>query len=251
MQDHTERRRLQRERAFFEERAAAGIEQSWAEGTPVAALRRQRRAGMLLAAAQLPDAARALVLDVGCGLASYTIPFALGTEATVVGADLTPALLLRARDRVPRNVRLLAADAGRLPFHDGAFDAVVGNAILHHLPLNQVVPELLRILRPGGPFCFAEPNLLNPHLLIALNVPGLRRLLGGTPDETAFVRWRLKRDLERFGLVGVSVRPFDFLYPLTPRAMIPVVDRVGRVLERVPVLREIAGSLLISARKPA
>jgi SAM-dependent methyltransferase len=250
MQDHTERGRLQRERAFFEERAAAGMEQSWAEGTPVAARRRQRRAAMLLAAAPLPAAADARILDVGCGSAAYTVPFALGTEATVVGADLTPAVLRLARDHVPRNVRLLAAEAGCLPFPDATFDAVVGNAILHHLPLQEVVPELLRVLKPGGPFCFAEPNLLNPHLLIALNVPALRRRLGGTPDETAFVRWRLKRDLERFGLVGVSVRPFDFLYPLTPRAMIPVVDRVGRVLERVPVLREIAGSLLISARKP-
>ena len=53
------------------------------------------------------------------------------------------------------------------------------------------------------------------------------------------------------GKQGVaSARPFDFLYPLTPARWIGVVERIGRLLERVPGVAEIAGSLLIRARKP-
>ena len=64
------------------------------------------------------------------------------------------------------------------------------------------------------------------------------------------MRWRLRPLLGHLGLVGVTVRPFDFLYPLTPARLIPVVERLGRVLERAPLVAEIAGSLLVTARKP-
>ena len=46
-------------------------------------------------------------------------------------------------------------------------------------------------------------------------------------------------------------RGFDSLYPLTPVRLIPLVEWLGRVLERLPVFSEIAGSLLISGRKAA
>jgi len=191
------------------------------------------------------------VLDVGCGTASYTLPLSEQTEATLVGIDVTPETLQQASRKVPGNVRLAGADAVRLPFRDGAFDAVVGNAVLHHLPLARAVPELLRVLKPGGRFCFAEPNLVNPHVFVLLRVPALRRRAGVTPDETAFVRGPLRRTLERLGLEEVDVAPFDFLYPAIPASWIDAVAALGRRLEATPIVREIAGSLLIRGRKPA
>jgi SAM-dependent methyltransferase len=167
----------------------------------------------------------------------------------VIAIDLSPALLRHARVRSVPNAHVSAADACALPFRDRTFDAVVGNAVLHHLPLEAAVPEFVRVLRPGGRLCFAEPNLVNPHMLLVLNVPWLRRRAGATDDETAFVRWRLRRTLERHGLRDVSVRPFDFLYPFTPRALIPAVTAMAGALEALPLVREIAGSLLVFGRK--
>jgi hypothetical protein len=100
-----------------------------------------------------------------------------------------------------------------------------------------------------SPTLFAEPNLLNPHVFIEKNVPWVARRLDDSPGETAFTRWRLRRDLEAAGLVEITIRPFDFLYPLVPGPLVPAVERLGRGLERAPVVREIAGSLLIRARK--
>jgi SAM-dependent methyltransferase len=178
------------------------------------------------------------------------MPFARRTGATVVGIDVAPTLLARALSEVPRNVRLVAADVEALPFATGAFDAVIGNAVLHHLRLERALPELLRVLRPGGRFCFAEPNMLNPQVFVERNVRFIGRWLDNSPDETAFTRWGLRRTLARHGLVDVAIRPFDFLYPLTPERLVPMVERVGRLLERTPLVAEIAGSLLVSARKP-
>ena len=81
------------------------------------------------------------------------------------------------------------------------------------------------------------------------NIPYLRRRLQNSPDEIAFVRWPLERTLRENGLDHTSVVPFDFLYPLTPGWMIGAVERLGSALERVPLVREIAGSLLVTARK--
>lgn len=245
-----DRRHPARERAHFEQVVAARGDLYWAERTAAGRRRRDIRSGLLAAAAATGLGPDARILDIGCGIADYTAPFARRTSATVVGVDVTPALLVRARRVVPTNVRLVAADIEALPFPEGAFDAVIGHAVLHHLRLDRAVPELLRVLRGGGRFCFAEPNMLNPQVFLERNVPFIGRWLENSPDETAFTRWRLRRTLAGHGLVDVDVRPFDFLYPLTPARLVPVVERLGRALERTPLVAEIAGSLLVSARKP-
>jgi hypothetical protein len=73
--------------------------------------------------------------------------------------------------------------------------------------------------------------------------------MGDTPDETAFFRWKLKKFLKDRGFADIQVEPFDFLHPWVPKRMIEGVDRFGRFLERIPLIREIAGSLKIYARK--
>ena len=243
------RERLRREQQHFERLVHAGEAIYWVERRPIATRRRQIRTRRLMDEALPGDGSGGLILDVGCGTASYTTWLARWTRATVVAFDLTPALLERASEVVPDNVHLTGADAARLPFADETFDAVVGNAILHHLPLDRAVPEMVRVLKPGGRFCFAEPNLANPHVFCTLKIPWLRRYADVTSDETAFLRWRLRRTLEELGLARVTVRPFDFLYPLVPAPLIGAVEVLGRALEGTPVLREIAGSLLIRGEK--
>jgi SAM-dependent methyltransferase len=242
-----EHERKKREQAHFE--AVADTDLYWAERVPAAPRRREIRAGLVLTAAGLGDGAGRHVLDLGCGTGQYTWPYARRTRATVVGLDVTAGLLCRARNEAPANVRLAAGDVVALPFSDATFDAAVGNAVLHHLPLEAALRELLRVLKPGGRIAFAEPNLLNPQVLVERKVPWVRRWLENSPDEIAFVRWRLRRVLERLGVADVSIRPFDFLYPLTPASLIPVVEAVGRALEATPLVREIAGSLLVCGRK--
>lgn len=235
------------ERAHFEGVASRRPELYWADRTAAGRRRREIRAA-LIAAAAAPTGAGTM-LEIGCGNAEYTAPLSRHTGARVVGIDIVPEVLARARPSLAANVRLASADIEHLPFATGSFDAVVGNAVLHHLRLDRAIPELLRVLRRGGVFCFAEPNMLNPQVFLERTIPFVGRWLDNSPGETAFTRWRLRQHLVACGLVDVVVRPFDFLYPLTPERLIPAVERVGRWLERTPGVREIAGSLLVSARK--
>lgn len=50
----------------------------------------------------------------------------------------------------------------QLNYPDGFFDIAVGFAIIHHLDLNLAIPELYRVLKPGGIAYFAEPLGGNP-----------------------------------------------------------------------------------------
>jgi SAM-dependent methyltransferase len=237
------------ERAHFDAVVAARGAIYWADRTAAGARRREIRAEILAARAAVGAEDR--VLEVGCAIGDYTTALAARTDALLVSIDVAPAAAVLARRRVPRRVAVVAADVEQLPFPSASFDAVLGNAVLHHLRLDRALPELFRVLRPGGRFCFSEPNMLNPHVFLEKNVPWVGRLLDDSPGETAFVRWRLAATLARAGLTDVAVRPFDFLYPAVPAALVPAVERLGSWLERVPGMREVAGSLLVTARKPA
>lgn len=239
-----------RERAHFEGVVARRGALYWAERTAAGRHRRDRRAALLVHRAEALAGPLARVLEVGCGTGEYTRPLAARTGAMVVAVDVTPAALALARPAQGPVTRLAAADVERLPFPADRFDAAVGNAVLHHLRLERALPEIRRVVRPGGALVFAEPNMLNPQVALERNVRWVGRWLDNSPDETAFVRWRLRRQLAALGFAEVRVVPFDFLYPLTPARLIPVVERIGRVLERMPLLAELAGSLLITARKP-
>jgi len=242
-----ERARSRRERGHFDQVVEASEQFYWADRTEAGRRRQAIRSDLIARAARFEPGWR--VLDVGCGTGLYTTRLSTDERVDFVAIDVATAALRVAARRTGPNVRVLAADANDLPFPDGCFDAVVGNAVLHHLSLAPALAELTRVLAPGGRLCFAEPNLLNPQVFAERNIPYLRRRLQNSPDEIAFVRWPLERTLRENGLDHTSVVPFDFLYPLTPGWMIGAVERLGSALERVPLVREIAGSLLVTARK--
>ena len=234
------------ERAHFEGVLARRGTLYWAERTLAGKRRRDLRSARLLSALHVRDRSSARVLEIGCGTGEFTRLLGEGVACHVTGVDVAPGVLAHAGGTLPANAAVAAADVERMPFADGTFDAVVGNAVLHHLRLDRAVPEILRVVRPGGRLCFTEPNMLNPQVFLERNVRWIGRMLDNSPDETAFVRWRLVRDLADLGVVGVAAVPFDFLYPLTPAPLIRAVERLGWVLERLPLVREIAGSLVVS-----
>ena len=223
-------------------------ESIWGWSTAAGRRRAERRAALLVELSALTSQQR--VLELGCGTGIFTDKLA-GCGAYLTAVDISAELLSWAQRRLNgvKNATLVLADGESLPFHDEMFDAVVGSSILHHLPLKSSLTEIRRILRPGGKLAFAEPNMMNPQILIQKNVPVVKRWLGDSPDESAFIRWRLKRKLLSVGFENIVIKPYDFLHPLTPGLAVPLVDQMGRLAEKIPILRQIAGSLIIGASR--
>lgn len=237
--------RLDREREHHRE-IAPRAEAVWNWDSPTGRVRARRRAAFFAEHAGLRPGVRAL--EVGCGTGLF-LERALATGASVAAIDLSTELLGLLRARAAGTPLLCCGDVGRLPYRDGAFDAAYGSSILHHLELAPALGEIRRVLRPGGRLVFAEPNLLNPHIAFTYLV-GPRSFFGLSPDEMAFTRSLAARLLREAGFAEVRVEPYDFLYPLVPTSLIPAVSRLGARLERTPLVREIAGSLLLRAVRP-
>lgn len=217
----------------------------WGWGSPAGRVRAERRAELISRGAGLAAGMR--VLEIGCGTGLFTEKFA-AYGPRILAVDLSPDLLAIARRRQLAQVEFREQDFESCDV-DGPFDAVIGSSVLHHLDLARTWPKVHALLKPGGRMSFAEPNLMNPQVFCERR---FRRFFPYvSPDETAFLRTRLGRDLEQVGFTDISITPFDWLHPGTPKALIRSVRLVEAVLERVWIVREFAGSLAISATRPA
>jgi SAM-dependent methyltransferase len=103
-----------------------------------------------LAADHLAGARR--VLDLGCGEGQIARLACAGGAELVVGIDGSAAQVDEAVRRAG-GPRYLRAQAERLPFPAGSFDAVVTCLVLEHLAdLDGALDEVARVLAPGGRF---------------------------------------------------------------------------------------------------
>jgi SAM-dependent methyltransferase len=224
-------------------------EKVWGWDTPAGRLRAQRRAQLVTEGAQLGPEKRAL--EIGCGTGLFTEMFA-ASGATIIAVDISSELLDKARQRdlPPGRVKFLEKRFEDCDL-EGPFDAVIGSSVLHHLDVDVVLRHILRLLKPGGYLSFAEPNMLNPQVYLERKFHHLPAFAYTSPDETAFVRWKFGSQLRQIGFENVSITPFDWLHPATPKPLIGSLHLLGRLMEYVPIAREFSGSLYIKARRPA
>jgi len=222
-------------------------EKYWGQESKSGKLRIKRRAKMLIEACGLRSGLK--VLELGCGSGNYTELYA-ASGADMTAVDLSEELLDLAKKRSPK-VNFLLTPAETLEgIPDDSMDCVIGNAVLHHFDVPAALRAMHRVLKPGGVICFTEPNMVNPQIFLQKNLPWLKRLLGDSPHETAFFRRTIVKLLGDSGFTEASALPFDFLHPLIPGFMAGPVEKMSLVLEKIPGIKEIGGSLLIKGRKP-
>jgi asparagine synthase (glutamine-hydrolysing) len=192
----------------------------------------------------LGDVRDKTVLDFGCGAGKSSVLLAR-RGAKVIAMDISNPIMEVARQRLLKNdvfsnVVFVNGSAHNIPLAAESVDMVFGIAILHHLHLQLVSREVLRILKKGGRAIFQEPvrNSKVIKLLRGLipyqaeDVSPYERPL--TDEELAdfahgFSQYRAKAfTLPYTNLVGILPGVHKLMYPLHR------ID--GMVLRRFPSL---------------
>jgi ubiquinone/menaquinone biosynthesis C-methylase UbiE len=105
------------------------------------------------------------VLEVGCGTGFFTLPAAqvIGDQGCLVAMDVVPASVETVSKKVQtanlKNVRVVKGDAMNTMLDAGSFDAVLLFGVIPApmLPLDRLLPEMHRVLKPEGTLAVWPP----------------------------------------------------------------------------------------------
>jgi ubiquinone/menaquinone biosynthesis C-methylase UbiE len=113
-------------------------------------------------------------LDSGTGAGTLALAIAPFVRE-VVGVDIVPELLERARKDAPANVTFVEGDATSLPFETGSFDVSCSRRTFHHIARPELaVAELVRVTAPGGRI-FVDDQIAPVDPLAALDLDRFER----------------------------------------------------------------------------
>jgi ubiquinone/menaquinone biosynthesis C-methylase UbiE len=185
--------------------------------------------------ALLAPAAGETVLDLGsgAGIDAFLAARRVGASGRVIGVDMTPEMLEKARAAAARmgfeNVEFRAGRLEALPVAEATVDAVTSNCVINLVPDKPAVfREIARVLKPGGRLVVSDILLSRPlPETIERDLLSYVGCIAG-----AAVREGYFRDLAAAGLSTVEIlRESDYLE--TMRAAAP--GEIAALLERTGV----------------
>jgi SAM-dependent methyltransferase len=162
--------------------------------------------GTPLAFAGLAEGEVVLDLGSGGGIDAFLAAKQVGPTGRVIGVDMTPEMLAKARANAGRvgasNVEFRLGEIESLPVGDRSVDVVVSNCVINLSPdKTAVFREVFRVLRPGGRLAISDIVASGPlpkH--IAEDPAALSGCIAGAPAIE-----ELKAGLESAGFAGVHV----------------------------------------------
>jgi ubiquinone/menaquinone biosynthesis C-methylase UbiE len=153
------------------------------------------------------------VLEIGCGV-GYQIPEIAKRCKDYTGIDFSKKSIMLCK--TAKNIRLLVADAHRLPFKKSCFDAVLLIDVLENLRNpEKTLEEVKRVLKDNGKIVVSVPNWRSIYGLVrfVLEKIGKWRYDLVPPIDDWFTNRRITSMLKRHGFEIEDVRGSFFLPP--------------------------------------
>jgi len=160
------------------------------------------------------------ILDLGCGVGHSALRLAgmVGETGSVVGLDKSEALIAEARRRAARAYaapEYRIGDAQKLDLAAQSFDVCRTERVLMYVERpEQVLDEILRVLRPGGTVMLFEFDY-DGIVVDAPDQPLTRRLVSLVANSvpSPWIGRRLPRHLHERGVHGLTIVPHMILTP--------------------------------------
>ncbi|WP_248906123.1 arsenite methyltransferase [Halocatena marina] len=160
------------------------------------------------ALANLAQGQQVLDLGSGGGFDCFLAARKVGPTGFVIGVDMTPEMIERARKNIDKNetenVEFRLGEIEHLPVADGSIDVIISNCVINLSPnKSQVFSEAFRVLRPGGQFAISD-------VVMTAEVPQEFRAdpesVSGCVAGAATIS-DLEAMLERAGFEGITIEP--------------------------------------------
>jgi ubiquinone/menaquinone biosynthesis C-methylase UbiE len=132
-----------------------GYADDWLEGISQASIESFAGTGNPFSLGRLQPGENVVDVGSGAGMDSLIAAHMVAPGGSVVGIDMTPAMLEKARRAATEagitNVQFRRGYAEELPVPDGWADVVVSNGVLNLMPDKpSALKEMARVLKPGG-----------------------------------------------------------------------------------------------------
>lgn len=103
------------------------------------------------------------VIDLGSGAGNdcFVARQLVGDTGTVIGIDMTPEMISRAKANVEKlgftNVQFRMGEIENLPITANKADVIISNCVINLVPDKYMAfHEMIRVLKPGGHFCISD-----------------------------------------------------------------------------------------------
>jgi arsenite methyltransferase len=132
-----------------------GYQDAWLKGVPEISIESFAGTGNPFRDAPLHASERVVDVGSGAGIDSLIAARMVGPDGRVIGVDMTPAMLAKARRSAAEagieNVEFREGIMEEIPVEDGWADVVISNGVLNLTPDKpRALAEMARVLKPGG-----------------------------------------------------------------------------------------------------
>ncbi len=211
--------------------------------------------GNPVALASLQEGDVVLDLGSGGGFDCFLAAERVGPTGRVIGVDMTPEMLDKARENAKKggrkNVEFRLGEIEHLPVADDSVDVILSNCVINLSPdKQQVFAEAFRALRPGGRLMVSDIVLAAP-LPASIRDSGLlySSCVSGALAKAEYLGYIADAGFTEITVQGETVFPLEHI--VSEPALAGILEGVSLDEDERRSLREGIVSIRVGARKPA